>query len=822
MPKPPLSSRIVRASLAAFQRSNILWAAFAICTYGALYTGMLLSLGMNQKQIGLIMSVPLLTLPVQIAGAVLQQRYFNRKRFWVGALGFYLLMFALMAVLVAAWPTLPPGGAMGLFIALLLLANVGFQLHRPVQLAWQSDIVPEREVSVFWNRLTAQGMVASVVAGFAMGWVADRLGRENRLTYVLLLSIGLVFAVASLRTNARVPDPDPDPRAEGGVLSDIREVLGSASFQRLSAVFSLQSVAAWLCSAFIFVHLQRTMKFTMFQMQVLAGISCVVSFAAGRLFEIVGKRYGRKPILLICTLVKSVEFVLWGMMRPGDHLLDLAVRRASIALLGDWAALPEGFASAIPVFVLGGFVNVGIASMQLAFMRSIGTRKTQTLAISLFFSVSGIVGGIVAMFSGALFDLLASPDVGPAGLRRLVGGWGLTPFNVLAFASAALYALTGLLVRLLREEGAAPTMHVVKVLFASNPVRGVYQAQTLSNALTEAARLDVLRTAKGGLVESELVRALQSCSSQVRDGAVRNLAGQGGDMDPNVAAALLDVLQMPDLGIQIEAAKALGRSGHKPALPHLAALFDNDDANLAAACIGAVGLMGDRAALPDVRAVLEAEDAPPILMAQAAEAASRLGDHKEARLVFGAFTVNTNAVLQTQCLVSICRAMEDGPHVHQVFEDEALKPGARAAALCVSLGRRWQGLDVDAMVAHLDAGRFQEVATSALCAELAFCLPCEPPTDISETDFLKDFFAENGQFKDERLEGPDYVATSLWLQLRLWAYLAYGAGEQDRFVLLSVLFLADRLSKRLDPKHPRYRPPAKSSATPENGGRSSF
>jgi hypothetical protein len=45
----------------------------------------------------------------------------------------------------------------------------------------------------------------------------------------------------------------------------------------------------------------------------------------------------------------------------------------------------------------------------------------------------------------------------------------------------------------------------------------------------------------------------------------------------------------------------------------------------------------------------------------------------------------------------------------------------------------------------------------------------------------------------------------LWLQLRLWAYLAYGAGEQDRFVLLAVLFLADRLSKRLDPKHPRVR-----------------
>lgn len=135
MPQTPLSSRVIRASLDAFHRSNILWAAFGICTYGALYTGMLLSLGMSQKQIGLMMSLPLLTLPVQIAGAVLQQRYFNRKKFWVSALSFYLSMFALMAALVAAWPALPAGAATGFFIAVLLLANVGFQLHRPVQLA---------------------------------------------------------------------------------------------------------------------------------------------------------------------------------------------------------------------------------------------------------------------------------------------------------------------------------------------------------------------------------------------------------------------------------------------------------------------------------------------------------------------------------------------------------------------------------------------------------------------------------------------------------------------------------------------------------------
>lgn len=48
----------------------------------------------------------------------------------------------------------------------------------------------------------------------------------------------------------------------------------------------------------------------MVEMQVLMGLSCAVSLVAGRLFGIVGKHYGRKPLLLICTLIKSVGFVV--------------------------------------------------------------------------------------------------------------------------------------------------------------------------------------------------------------------------------------------------------------------------------------------------------------------------------------------------------------------------------------------------------------------------------------------------------------------------------------------------------------------------------
>ena len=56
------------------------------------------------------------------------------------------------------------------------------------------------------------------------------------------------------------------------------------------------------------------------------------------------------------------------------------------------------------------------------------------------------------------------------------------------------------------------------------------------------------------------------------------------------------------------------------------------------------------------------------------------------------------------------------------------------------------------------------------------------------------------------LEDADYVATSLWLQLRLWTFLEYRIEYDDRLVLLAVLFLCDTLGKRLDPRQPRPLP----------------
>jgi len=174
-----MSSRLVRKSLSAFYNAHVLWMFFAICTYGSLYTGMLLSLGMSDKQFGWIMALPMFMLPMQIVGAVLQQKYFNRQKFWLVCRVLFLAMYLLMAALVAVSGAMSSWLLFAAFSIVIVLTNIVGQVGAPVILAWQTDVIPERESTVFWNRLTALGMVAGVSAGFAAGWLISWGGTEG-------------------------------------------------------------------------------------------------------------------------------------------------------------------------------------------------------------------------------------------------------------------------------------------------------------------------------------------------------------------------------------------------------------------------------------------------------------------------------------------------------------------------------------------------------------------------------------------------------------------------------------------------------------------
>ncbi len=794
---PVLSPRVIRRGMNLSILSAVLFSVYATVSAGAIFTGMLRSIHLTNPQISLVMSLPLLFPPMQIFGAFLQRRFFHRKRFWFTcSLTLYASFLSLIAS-VTVWFRLPDELAFPLFVTLFALMQIFAQLPASVNLSWLGELVPARESAAFWSRRTGFAGITTIVGGVGLGKLVDLLGRDNSGTYVVVVTIGIAFGILATLVFSGARDPDPAPRPGVGFLTLIVETLKNKEYRLLTAFFSYQSVFAWFSSAFIFVYLQAEdgMNFSMMTIQILLAISALVAFFSGYFFRIVGSKYGRKPVLILCSVLKAVEFVLWGTLFARNGFMDEVggywINTISAYWGGPRVSLPVGVIGSLPVFILGGFVNMGIMSAQMSLLTSLGNKRIQSIAIGLFGSIVGLSGFLVGLFSGYFYDILNSMDIVKESL--------FTPFNLLALFSSIGYCSSIFWLHKFHEVGAAPTGDVVKTLLSQNPFRGIYQANLLSQPMTENSRVDMLNQTAGNLVAEEIVQSLWNPSSRVRDGALLSLSRHTEKAaDPKLLDEVIRLLDLPELGMQAMAARTLGRLQAQKAVPVLMTKVFSEDLTLAQCSVFALGLIGDKEALPVLRQLLD-DPGRRELWPLAAEALSKIGDYKETLRMLPAYEQDFFSVTRRQCLIALIRAvLPDGQKAHPVFETEEKFPGSELERLIklISLHPAWPEhaeyrVQFDREMELCDNEDYLGCATTVLAGELRLFGIVPETNPNSDEDIITDRFAPGGRMRDAFLNGKEYAPINLALQLKLWALLNFTAlvGE-ERLILLGILMAA--------------------------------
>lgn len=440
------------------------WAVFGSISTGSLLSGLLLSLNFTDQQIGYATALCQLSLLMQLPGAVLQARYCNRKLFWlsIGTLGYTL--FGAIGFLALFWQDLPPVTGVVAFMILYGLFNVTVQMTTTVVMAWKSDIPPPGKSNHYWALHTGFGVVCINLFGIALGYCADILGRHESRTYFILILCGAVAAYLSMLFQAFIPDPEAAPKKDGPkLLPQLKEVIGSRNFRKLTGFFSIQMFGNWLMSGFVFIYLQAEMGFSQFGIQILMLMSAVFGILAGFFFRRFADRYGRKPVVMIFTGCKVVEFILWGTLLVGNHWFDHFWLDVLTYLHIPTGQIPPGFISTIPAICLSGFVNMGLAAGQIAMLTSDGSKANKSITMSLFFMFLGLVGAISSAVSGELSALFTAWNT----YERI----GLMPFNLLSLLGAACYCLSMFLIARYKEDGSIPTFRVLNELIIRSPMR---------------------------------------------------------------------------------------------------------------------------------------------------------------------------------------------------------------------------------------------------------------------------------------------------------------------------------------------------------------
>ncbi len=797
-----LPPRIVRHGMNLSVLSAVLLSIFTITSAGAIFTGLLRAIELTNPQIGLIVSLPLLFPPIQILGAFLQRRYFHRKHFWFTCSVITYLLFVLLIALVSIRLKLAHAALFPLFFLVYALVQTFTQLPASTNLSWIGELVPRRESASFWSRRTGFAGITTMIGGIVLGRLVDYLGRDNSGTYVMVLLVGVFFGLLSTFVFAGAADPDPEPRPGASLPALIRETLQNREYRFLTAFFSWQSLFAWLSTGFIFVYLQDKsgMNFSMMVIQIMLALSALVAFLSGYFFRIVGAKYGRKPVLILCSLLKGIEFILWGILLPLNGILDavghwVGNRLAALAGAGP-IDFPPGIFGALPVFLLGGFVNMGIASAQSSLLTSLGNKRIQSIAIGVFFSIVGICGIATGSISGYLYNFLSELSI--------IQKSPLNPFNVLALGSAFGFFSSIFMLRKFHEDGAAPTGDMVRTLLSQNPIRSVYQANILSQPMTENHRVELLNRSTGNLVSGEVIQSLWSPSSRVRDGALLSLLRNSEAADPELISEVIRLLDVPELGMQAMAARTLGRIGCVQAVPALIAKLNAEDTALVQASIFALGVIRNTDAVEPLRALMQdakrREFWPP-----AAETLGKLGEKQDAILVLSAFEQENFRVTRLQCLIALVRlTLPDGGKVYPSFEAEEKRPGSELERNLKTLiaSPLWPATapwkpEINHVLELCDREKFLEAAGMLIAAKLKLFLIVPEGTKQSDEELIGERFSPGGRMRDAILNGNDDLAINFTIQLKLWAQLKYNVLEgEPHLLLLAITMLSQAHMER--------------------------
>lgn len=774
-----LTNRQVREAVKLSLIGVVLWSFFFAATTGPVLAGLMVALNLSNPLIGLINSLVMACLPFQIIGAILQQRFFNRKRFWFGVVICYYVAYGLISALIASWSNVPRPVALIVFVSLFALAQIAVQLGTSIRLAWLGEIIPPRESNTYWNRRTGVSQLCLLVTSICVGAVVDVLGREKLTTYAWIMFAGVAFGLLSLFVQYPIKDPSSDKRVSRiSVISRLRLVWRNERFRLLLLFFGIQAAFAWLLIPFIFVYLQKNLGFDMLTVQILVGVSSVISFFSGYAFRVIGTKYGRKPIILLCAFLKGVEFMFWGLLIPG----------------ASWAM-------ALPAFILGGFVNMGLLTSQLSLLTSIEWKKNQSFSIGVFFALIGLIGFISSSVSGGIYDCLES-------LQPFVGS-GFGAFNLLAFIVAFGYFTSLAVFSKFREDGAIATVDVVRILLSNNPFRAIYHAHALAKPLREHSRVNVLNNAKGGLIADELLKDLYSPSSRVRESAIWNISRLGEKIPLELEDELLKLVDAPEFGLRAAAVRALGHVKSRKSVETLEKNLDAEDLTLTQACVFALGMIGDEHAVSKLEAILD-RDRYRMVWPQTGEALGKLGNWRHTRQLYHVYHREFNWVLRKQLLIAVIRSFSRSSKadVYAAFENEEKTPTQPLEALIKAILLKLPEMEssrseVTRLLNDVDSGDYGGVMEDLLTAffnaisDSPFNVPLRRDT-IEKS--LNSLFSANGEVMRREFLKDTFRSVGLWLLVNLWAEVRYRPEEFNEYALLAFLLaMNDFLEQCLNP-----------------------
>jgi len=426
--------------------------------------------GFNDFAFGLLATLPFLaTLGQLLASLLIERTGLVKYQFLHCALA-HRVLWLVAAVVPLILPVPSPVAVAGMLAVLTASWFMG-ALSAPAWLTWMGTLVPRRIRGRYFANRERLALAVQVVVVISLGLLMDfaggpAAGARPGVTKLIcgVLAVGAVFGITDILLFRRVPEVLPAPSGEGQrskqpsdqplpgvirrfVIDPLRDpAFRSYVLYGATMTFSL-TVAGW----FFWRNALENLGFSNLATNCLfLVVGPLAGIWAARRWGRAIDRWGRRPVLILCTVGASASVLGWLLISremPSPPFLTRSVAWA-LSFIGraigrpDWAEIGPHcpvlpYMLAAVCCLVGGAtwsgINLAQTGIVLGFADGAG-RSRYVAASSVLISIGGMVGGFVGGSVAEAFGCLRASPIrwGPL----LWNNWHVT--FVLALAARGL------------------------------------------------------------------------------------------------------------------------------------------------------------------------------------------------------------------------------------------------------------------------------------------------------------------------------------------------------------------------------------------------
>lgn len=316
---PAATERAVKLSYAQAMLSSV----YGASTGGMFIIGYALKLGATNVQLGLMTTIPMFAVVLQLLASRFIERGVSRRRMTIAASLFNVAGWLLIILLPYVMTRASENARIGALIGVITLVAIFAHIAGNARSSWVGDLIPEDRRGLFFGKMIMYSGIIGAVFAIVEGAFLDHVKRMGIGAFSWLFAFGMVFGLTS--ASLFVPQSDVKTEAHsssGSLPSMVRETFKNRALLTLMVFaffWSLQAIAAPFYSTYVL----RDLKVSFLALGLVNSMVTVALLASSSFWGRIIDRYGCKPVLLLCTALFTPLNLMWILVNSPQALYCL-------------------------------------------------------------------------------------------------------------------------------------------------------------------------------------------------------------------------------------------------------------------------------------------------------------------------------------------------------------------------------------------------------------------------------------------------------------------------------------------------------------------